>query len=263
MNGQTLETLARLVPVAAPLGLVLSRCLGLCWTAPALGSPALGPRMRLAFAGALAVLLLPVVAADLPRIWSPLGLAAACGVELAVGAILGWSAGLVIVGARQAGEVVGIQAGLSPAALLDPEAAAEMTATGHLYGLVALAVFLTLDGPLELTRALAESFRAIPAGGTVVSAEVATRLCGRVGWALALALRAAAPAGVALAVAGLALGLLGRAAASLSPLTLALPIRLLLGLVLVLVGLAGLAATLAGAWRGVFPGSVGSRWLGF
>ena len=253
MSALNPESWLRLVPVIAPAVLVLARCLGLAWTAPALASPAMGVRLRLGFAVVLTTLLMPVGAAELPPVWSPFALLAGVGVELAVGAGLGWSASLVIAGARQAGEVVGIQSGLSPAALLDPEAAAEMTAFGHLYGLIALAVFLRMDGPLELTRSLAESFRVLPAGGTVISAEVANQLCARIGWSLALALRAAAPAGVALAVAGLALGLLGRAAASLSPLTLALPIRLALGLTLVLVGLGALVATLGTAWRSTFP----------
>lgn len=247
------DDIARLAWMAAPWALVLARALGLAWTAPALATPGLGGRMRLALAGALALLLTPVVTPDLPSVLTPIALVPACLVELLVGAGLGWSASLVIAGARQAGEVVGAQVGLSPAALFDPDAGEEMTALGHLYGLVALGVFLALDGPLELVRALAESFRAIPAGGVAFSAETATGACERIGWALALALRAAAPPGVALAMAGVALGLLGRAAPSLSLITLALPARVLLGLALSLIGLATLAATLASAWHGAFP----------
>ena len=65
--------------------------------------------------------------------------------------------------------------------------------------------------------------------------------------------RAAAPAALALALAGLALGLLGRAAPSLQLLSLAVPVRATLGLVLVVLGLAGVAATFAAAWT-VWPG---------
>ena len=170
---------------------------------------------------------------------------------------LGWSAALIVAGARQAGELVGSQAGLAPAALFNPEAGDEMTALGHLYGLVALGVFLALDGPLALVRALVESYRVIPPGGGVSSLTLtegtAALAFERVGEALALSLRAAAPVALALALAGVALGLLGRAAPSLQLLALAMPVRLALGLVLVLVGLAGLAATLAAAW-GAWPG---------
>ena len=253
MTWGTADHIARLAWTIAPWALVLARTLGLAWTAPALATPGLGGRMRLALALALTALLVPVVGPDLPTLLTPLSLLPALLAEILVGAGLGWSAALVIAGARQAGEVVGSQAGLSPAALFDPEAGDEMTALGHLYGLVALGVFLTLDGPLELTRALAESFRVIPAGGLAITSDTATRACARIGWALTLALRAAAPAGVALAMAGLALGLLGRAAPSLSLVTLVLPARVILGLGLALIGLVTLVITLTAAWHGSFP----------
>src|SRR5438445_464866 len=53
---------------------------------------------------------------------------------------------------------------------------------------------------------------------------------------------------LAVALAGVALGLLGRAAPTLQLMALALPVRWAVGLVLVLLGLAGLAATMATAW---------------
>lgn len=233
--------------------LVAARVLGLVWTAPALALPALGWRFRLALGVSLAAILVPAVGREIvvPAGWEAVG--QACLVELAVGAALGYSAALVVAGARQAGELVGSQAGLSPAALFDPDAGDDLTPLGHLYGLLALAVFLSLDGPIVLVKALVESYRVVPAGGARLSAETATLVFGRVGQALALALRAAAPPALALALAGLALGLLGRAAPSLQLVTLSLPIRWALGLLLVGLGLLGAIATLATAWN-AWPG---------
>jgi flagellar biosynthetic protein FliR len=240
---------------AGALALVLARVLGLAWTAPALATPGLGGRFRLALAALLGAILLPLIG---PSLAAPVGWAAlgrACVVEGLAGAALGWSAALVVAGARQAGEIVGMQAGLSPAALFDPDAGDELTPLGHLYGLVALLIFLTLDGPLALVRALVESYRVLPAGGMVLSELTARQAFGRVGAALELALNAAAPTALALALAGVALGLLGRAAPSLPLVALSLPVRFVVGLVLVVLGLAALAATLTTAW-GDWPG----RW---
>lgn len=234
---------------AGTLALVLARVLGLAWTAPVLGTPGLDARVRLGLAALLTLILLPAVG---PAVAAPVGWSALLRtglIEGLIGAALGWSASLVIAGARQAGEVVGAQAGLSPAALLDPDASDELTPLGHLYGLIALATFLALDGPLTLVRSLIESYRVLPVGGSVLSAETASLAFGRVGEALALALRAAAPAALALALAGVALGLLGRAAPSLPLMTLALPARAAVGLALVFLGLLTLAATLSSAWE--------------
>jgi flagellar biosynthesis protein FliR len=229
--------------------LVLARTLGLVSTAPALAAPGLEPRFRLLLAVALAALIAPVVGPSftVPEGWS--AIATACLGEAVIGAALGWAAGLVIAGARQAGEVVGAQAGLSPAAFFDPEAGDGMTPMGHLYGLVALGVFLALDGPLMLVRALVESYEAMPAGGFAISRETADVAFGQVGRALALSIRASAPVAIAMTLAGIALGLIARAAPSLPMATMALPVRYALGLVLAVLGAAALAGTLAAAWR--------------
>src|SRR5438477_377350 len=109
--------------------------------------------------------------------------------------------------------------GRGPAAALVLARAAGLAATAPAWGTPAL------DGPLRLVGALVESYRVVPAGGLAPSPELAGQAFGRVGQALELAVRAAAPAAVALAAAGIALGLLGRAAAARHLLSLALPIR--------------------------------------
>lgn len=229
--------------------LVLARTLGLVATAPTLAAPGLEPRFRLLLAVALAALIAPVIGPGMasPTGWE--GVVVAFVGEVFTGAALGWMAGLVIAGARQAGEVVGAQAGLSPAAFFDPDAGDGMTPMGHLHGLVALGVFLALDGPLMLVRGLVESYEAIPAGGLVVSGGLADLAFGHVGRALALAVRASAPVAIAMTLAGVALGLVARAAPSLPMATMALPVRYALGLVLAVLGSAALAGTLAAAWR--------------
>ncbi len=152
--------------------LVAARVLGVCLTAPALAIPELDWRFRLVLALLLSAILIPVLG---PLIAPPLDLPSAGWgllMEVLSGGIIGWSAALVIAGARLAGELVAAQAGQSTASLFDPETGEEMTVLGRLYGWIALAVFLALDGPLILVCALVESYRAIPAGGFLISQEI-------------------------------------------------------------------------------------------
>ena len=66
-----------------------------------------------------------------------------------------------------AGELIAAR-GFSTAAS-STETGGELTVLGSLYGWIALAVFLTLDGPLILVRALVESYQAVPAGRLLIS----------------------------------------------------------------------------------------------
>jgi len=232
--------------------LVLARILGLCLTAPSLAVPELDWRMRLGLAAILGTVLIPVLE---PMIVPPVGwpgIAQAFLLEVLTGGVLGWSAALIVAGARLAGELVAAQAGLATATLLEPETSEELTSLGRLYGWIALAVFLALDGPLVLVRALVESYDAVPAGRLLLSHETAMLAFAQVGRALELALQAAAPPALALILTGIVVGWLSRAAPSLPFVALALPIRSFLGIILVLLSLATLAVTLSSAW-GTIP----------
>jgi flagellar biosynthesis protein FliR len=243
-------------PVAVVL--VFARTLGLGLSAPVLAAPGLEPRYRLILAIALTTVLAPVIAPGLIVPNSVQEIIVSVLVEVLIGAAIGWTAGLIIAGARQAGEVVGAQAGLSAAALFDPEAGDELTPLGHLYGLVALGVFLALDGPLKLTRALIESYETLPVSELGLNIETADLAFARVGEALSLAVRGAAPVAIALTLAGVALGLIGRAAPSLPLATMSLPIRFVLGIGLAMLGTVVLAGTLNVAWGSWFASTLGA-----
>ena len=150
---------------AAVWALVLARVVGVCMTAPAIVVPGMEWRFRLALALMLGALIAPAVEPRIVPVALGAKLAWMAATEVIVGGLLGWSAALIVAAARQAGELVSAQAGLSAAALFDPATGDELTPLGHLYGLIALAVFLALDGPLMLVGAMIESYQAVPAGG--------------------------------------------------------------------------------------------------
>ena len=99
-----------------------------------------------------------------------------CLVEVLVGAALGWSAALIVAGARQAGEVVGRQAGLSAAALFDPEAGDELTPAGP---------------PLRPGRAGGLPGARRPVGAGRRPGRELPRAAGRAGWSSSARRRAA------------------------------------------------------------------------
>jgi flagellar biosynthetic protein FliR len=244
---------AWVIAQAATWGLVVARIGGLCATAPLTALPGVDGRIRALLALMLGVVLTPLIgpklgevsSVDARFVWLAL-------TELLVGGLLGLSASLIVAGARQAGEIVSVQTGLSTASLFDPETGEELSAVGHLYGLIALMVFLAMGGPLALLSALIESYQAIPPGGFRFSEASVTRVFARVGDALALSLQAAAPVALAMTVAGVVMSWIGRLSPSVPLLALSLPVRSVVGILLVFLSLTTLAATFARAWS-VWP----------
>jgi flagellar biosynthetic protein FliR len=214
-----------------------------------LAIPELDWRFRLGLTAALSAVLIPVVEPMMNNVTDSSNPGLTVMLELFTGGVLGCSAALVIAGARLGGEIVAAQAGLLTATLLDADTGDERTPLGRLYAWIALAVFLALDGPLAVVQALAESYRAVPAGRSLILRTTTEQAFAQLGHTLELALRVATPPALALVLAGIVLGWLRRTGPSLPFVALALPIRSFLGVALVVMSLAALVATLSGAWE--------------
>ena len=249
-----LETLHETLGGPLAFAMVFARAAGLVWAlAWLVGAAGAGLRVRLAAAAVVAAAAAPLVVEAVPVPDDPLAIGLRAIGEAAAGAAIGLGAGLIAAAARLAGEVVGLQAGLAAAHDLDPAAddgpaAGAATPTATLAGLVALATFAALDGPFRLLMALVASYRVeSPSDGLAALAFEA------VGRSLGLAVQLAMPATLALLSAQISVGLLARAAPAVSAFTAWLPVRLAIGLVIALVGVAGLATALAAAWSNVLP----------
>ncbi len=154
-------------------------------TAPVTVVPGVALHTRVILSLMLGVVLIPVLEPLIGSLPAGQRLAWLALLELLVGGLLGLSAALIVAAARQAGDLVAAQAGLSASALLDPETGEELTPLGQLYGLIALVVFLAMEGPLVLVGALVESYRAVPAGGLGLNEGTVSQVFAQVGGALA------------------------------------------------------------------------------
>jgi flagellar biosynthesis protein FliR len=242
--------LTSLLPLAAAASLVLSRALGA--TATGCGLPGLDVRVRVGVGLALALIVGPVVGPSLAsRVpMDPIGLGLAVAAEAAIGLGLGLATGLIVSAARQAGDLIGVQAGLSPMVLLDPldPEAAGSTSLGQLHGWLALVAFVALGGPVAGVDGLIGSYHALPAAAWRPDPSGLSPLLERMGEAVGLAVRAASPGVLALLAAGVVMTLLGRAGAGMGLLALALPVRWGVGVGATILTL-GVAASLYGdAW---------------
>ncbi|HXU64519.1 MAG TPA: flagellar biosynthetic protein FliR [Polyangia bacterium] len=173
--------------------------------------------------------------------------------ELLVGLVLGLVASAAFRAAEVAGHLGDTLRGANLAEVLDPTSGERGSPLAVLYVLIATLVFFQIGGVPRLVEALLASYRVLPIGGglgiasTRGAATLVTVASARV---IASGIGLAAPVLVALWLADLSLGLIARAVPQLPVYFLGLPLKGLLAIGLVLVGLGALQAALAGDLAG-------------
>jgi flagellar biosynthetic protein FliR len=240
--------------VATALG--AARLLPAVWLCAPLGGPRLPAPVRVGFALLLALVASPLLTsaggAALGEL-SVLRLAALVGRELVIGLCLGLVASAVFRAAEIAGRLADTLRGANMAEVLVPTGEERSSPLGALYLLVATLVFLHIGGVERLIEALLSSYRVLPIGGGLggaattraglVVVEASARL-------IASGVALAAPVIVAVWLTDVALGLVARAAPQVPVYFLGLPLKGLLGIGVVLVGLGALAGAISGEASG-------------
>lgn len=207
----------------------LARVLGLVATAPVFNNASLPMRVKLVvglaitFALAPALPPLPPVA---PASWAGLAMLLQQGL---IGIALGFTMRIVFAGVDLAGELIGLQMGLSFAVFYDPQNAGQSPIVAELIGLLALLFFLALNGHLMMLALLAESFTALPVSAAPFPAAGWETLLRWAATLFSMGVLLALPLISALLVANIALGVLTKVAPTLNLFAVGFPITLMAG----------------------------------
>lgn len=218
----------------------LARIGGLLISAPVIGDKSSPARVRLMFALALTLIVAPLLPATPP-------LAAFTAVwwlrmaqETLLGIMIGFVLKLVFEAVVLGGELIGSSMGLGFARMADPIRGTDAPVVGQFLHLIAMLLFLTLDGHLRLIELLTTSFRLAPDASSVIGARsfeaIANSGVTMFGAAVSLAL----PTMAALLLVNLAFGVMSRSAPTLNGLSVGFPLSLAAGLVLLRIDLPSL-----------------------
>ena len=212
----------------------LARVGGLLIMAPILGSRVAPVRVRAAIAFFLAVAMLPAVPAEAAQAVAsdagPLQLFAALALEISIGFTIGLVAEFIFGGVQMAGQLAGVQMGVGLSSLIDPQTQDHITSLSQWQNLVALLVFLAIDGHHLLIRAVAESFTVLPIGGGFPAADGLGRVLILAGGIFVVALKVAAPVMVMLLLVNGAMGVLAKLIPQLNVFIVGFPLNVAVGL---------------------------------
>ncbi len=208
------------------------RVLALFTVAPVLSHRALPVRTRVGLALLVTVLVAPTLpAAPAVPLISGSGLMLLAQ-QLLVGFAIGFAMRIVFAAVDLAGDLIGLQMGLSYALFFDPQTSMQTPLVGNFLGMVALLLFLALDGPSILLFSVADSFHYAPVGPDFHSA-LRWELLPQFGAQLfALGLQISLPVLATMLLCNISLGVMARAAPQLNLFSVGFPVTLLSGLTL-------------------------------
>ena len=131
--------------------------------------------------------------------------------QILIGIGMGFAARIVFAAFDLAGEFIGTQMGLGFALFYDPLSSAQTPVIAEFIGLIALLLFLSMNGHLLYFTTLAQSFSAIPVSATPLGAASWLNLAELGSKIFSAGLLLALPVVVALMITNVALAVLTRA----------------------------------------------------
>lgn len=206
----------------------LTRILGMIAVAPIFSDAAVPNQIKLGLGLVLTLAVMPMLP-PIPHfeIFSPQGLLLLTQ-QLIIGLAIGFSIRMVFAAVGMAGQLIGMGMGLGFAMFYDPQSHGQSTAVSQFLTMLAMLMFLSLDGHLMMVSAIAESFLTMP-----IALEwhgIDTQKIVMWGESIfSTGLLLALPSIAALLITNMALGILTRTAPQLNLFGIGFPITLSIG----------------------------------
>jgi flagellar biosynthetic protein FliR len=217
--------------------------IGAClMVAPVLGARFVPPRTRIILAVAITALVVPLIPAPQIAPFSPQGFVVLFQ-QLLIGVALGFALQVVFDALGLAGQLLANSMGLSFAFNVDPLRGTSTPALGQLYIILATLTFLALGGHVALIEMLVAGLYGLPIGTSGLGQEGLWSLILWGGQLFAGAIAVALPGITALLIVNLAFGVVSRAAPALNLFAVGFPVSLVVGLLVVLMGIAPMQAS--------------------
>jgi flagellar biosynthesis protein FliR len=201
---------------------------------PGFGDQSVSPRVRLALALLLTVLLAPEGVGPAPDAWTAFG--ALIG-EVLVGLALGAGVRMLVSALATAGTILGLETGLSFAMAADPAQGGSGAAIGAFLGVMGTALIFATDLHHQMLIGIRDSYAVFAPGGKLDAGAFSDYGLTAFSTAFRVAVQIAAPVIVAGLVFRVGLGVLARLAPTIQVFFVSLPLNVLGGFLVMALGL--------------------------
>ena len=225
------------IPVDAFYGvmLIFLRVAAIVFSAPVLDTDTIPAVFKAGLALAVSILLLPAVDAvvtvrDLSLMTFFIGVFS----EIAIGVTIGLSVKLLFAGIQLAGQIVGYQMGFAVANVVDPATSAQIPILAQFYNLTAMLVFLAINAHHMFFSALVDSYTILPPLSMHISPQLIGMMMRLAANMFVVAVKVGAPLIAVMLMVSVALGMVARTVPQIHIFIVAMPMKILIGLVFLL-----------------------------
>jgi len=203
---------------------------------PGFGENYVSARVRLLLAGAVTIVVAPVVSPHLPALpASPVTMSLLLGAEICIGIFIGTVGRIMLISLEIAGTMVSFQIGLATAAIFNPLVSDQGQLTSVLITITGMVLLFQTDMHHLMLRAMVDSYTLFVPGALPPLGDFTETISKLVARSFLIALQISAPFMVVSTMMYIALGLISRLMPQLQIFFLALPLQIVLGfLILVL-----------------------------
>ena len=153
--------------------------------------------------------------------------------EILLGITIGMAVNLIFVGLQMAGQISGYQMGMALARVMDPSAGQQVPLLAQFFQLFAFLIFLSINAHHWFLMALADSFQLVPPFGFKISGSLVEQLMHIAGNMFVIAIKVGAPVIAALLLTSIAFGLIARTVPQMNVLFVAMPLKIIIGLLFI------------------------------
>jgi len=211
--------------------LIFARITGTLTSAPVFGSKAIPVFARVGLAVLLSLFMLPMSTLAANRQPTSLILLAWwLMIEVIYGLSAGFVASLFMQSVQMAGQLIDMQIGFGMVNVFDPQFGQQVPLVGNFKFLMAMSVFLALQGHHMIISAMAENFRAVPLGVLVQLDNAAEFMINAVANMFVMALKISLPVMGTVLMTDVALGILARIMPQMNVFVVGITGKLLVGL---------------------------------
>jgi flagellar biosynthetic protein FliR len=210
--------------------LILARVSGIFTTAPVFGSRNIPVIAKIGLSFVITYLLTPVITRPpaipeqfYPYIFTVIG-------EFVIGLTVGFAASLVFSAVQMAGQLLDMQIGFGIVNIFDPQLGQQVPLIGNFKYLLAIIVFLSINGHHVLLTALTASFNLIPLTGLIYTKALTSVIIDMVSGIFIIAFKISLPVLAAVFLTDIALGILARTMPQMNIFVVGVPGKIIVGI---------------------------------